>query len=132
MTSREELLAQIEEIATQLVAAADQLKRATLTSFTEEELDPLQQHQDQLMARLIELDAMYRMHYSEHAPQADHASTRIKKLLDQFQRLNDAFLDNVRRAKGVIQFESDLFRKTTRPVDEITRRFSEATEEERE
>ncbi len=125
MTSREELLIQMEEIASQLVVEAEQLKKLTLNSFTEQEIDPMQQHQEQLIARLIELDASYRMHYGEHASHTDPALARIKAHLDKFQMLNDLFVENVRRAKGVIQFESEMFHKTTKSLDEMSQRLGE-------
>lgn len=124
MRSREELLDQMEEIAKQLVLDAEQLKRMTLNSFTEQEIDPMQQHQEQLIARLIETDAAYRMHYGEQASHTDHVLGRIKKLLDQFQTLNDTFVENVHRTKGVIQFESDRL-KTMKPLDELSQRLSD-------
>ncbi len=128
MATQDELLLQLETIASNLVANARQLQQVSSQICTQEELTPLQEEQDSLVARLVEIDAAFHLELSGgDADPSLPVMQRIEKRLQEFQTLNNGFVANVRTHQNLIQFESELYENPDKSIEAVRERYTTKT-----
>lgn len=106
MDMHEEILSRMEKILNQLIVTAEKLKDLSQHVTSEDELRPLQEKQEDLIAKLLETDEEFNKALKGKTKYYQSSSrTRIGEKLDYFQKLNTNFLENLGSSRGLIQFE---------------------------
>ena len=103
MKSFESTIKEMNQLLTDLVQVATQLYQASLQVINEEELVALQQTQEELLKQLETVDHHLHQHYHYQVEPAMHE--HFHQQLQQFQQLNQEFLQNLATSHGLIQFE---------------------------
>ena len=103
MKSLQHYVDQMDQLLVELVQVATQLRDMSLKVISEEELAPLQKHQESLLAQLESVDQKIRAEY----PHQINASLqeKVHRQLQVFQLLNQEFIQNLSTSHGLIQFE---------------------------
>src|SRR5262249_19126981 len=102
MDSLKQYIDQMHQLLDQLIETAKNLRDASKRVFSEEELAPLQKHQEDVLHHLEQIDqALHRFGEAE-IPAATHEQFHAK--LIQFQELNQEFINNLNNSHGLIQF----------------------------
>lgn len=103
MKSFQQNLQQMHKLLDELIQCSKKLKDLSFQVISEEELDPLQKHQEELLLKIEALDQELHQHHSKEFTEKVHAELHQK--LKTFQELNKAFIENLRTSHGLIQFE---------------------------
>lgn len=103
MKSLQQYVNQMDHLLHELIQTATKLRDASLQVISEEELNPLQRRQEDLLSQLETVDQQMKEHYRH---QIDHAvQERFHAQLQVFQQLNQEFVQNLNASHGIIQFE---------------------------
>lgn len=103
MKSLQHYVNQMDHLLHELIQNATKLRDASLQVISEEELNPLQKRQEDLLSQLEAVDQQMKEHYHH---QIDNAmQERFHLQLQTFQQLNQEFVQNLNASHGIIQFE---------------------------
>lgn len=103
MKSPQQYKDQMNQLLVELVHVATELRDMSLKVISEEELAPLQKHQENLLAELEKVDKKIKAHYPL---QVDNSlQDKVHHQLEVFQELNHEYVKNLKSAKGVAKFE---------------------------
>lgn len=106
MPTPDEILLEMDQILDELIKTAERLRDLSIQVFEEEELVKLQQTQEKMVTKLLSLDEAFQTAYKEHPVKKESPiRAQIDKKIDEFQRLNAAFIENVKESHGILQFE---------------------------
>lgn len=106
MEKANDILAKMDVLLDKLVKNAEELKTISYHVISEEELAPLQLSQEQLIADLVKLDLeLDAMTHHKKLEEASPVRSRIRDKLTKFQSLNQNFIDNLAKTRGLIHFE---------------------------
>lgn len=103
MKSLKHYMDRMDHLMDELVQVATQLRDMSLKVISEEELAPLQKHQEGLLAELEEVDQKIRANYPHLVDAA--LQEKVQTQLHLFQRLNQEYIKNLSASRGLIQFE---------------------------
>lgn len=93
----------MNHLLNELIQVAAQLRDMSLQVIAEEDLAPLQKHQEDLLMQLENTDQQLQRSYG---PQLDGATREgFHNQLQTFQQLNQEFIQNLSASHGLIQFE---------------------------
>lgn len=111
MEQAKKILDDMETLLDRLIESAKKLLTLSQQVIEEDELTSLQQHQEVLLENLIQKDADF--HKLPNISQATLISLRrkIDTKIDDFQKLNADFLENLNKAHGLIQFNKGHLKK---------------------
>lgn len=93
----------MNQLLDELIDNAKKLKDVSKQVISEEELVPLQRRQEELFEHLENMDAALHKEFSNEIPAAQHK--KIHDKLEEFQKINQEFVNNLRSSHGLIQFE---------------------------
>jgi hypothetical protein len=112
----DEILHFMDGLLIELIENAKKLNERSLQVIAEEELTTLQETQETLFNSLLEADENLHAQHPElkHFP-ASKLQVEVNKKLDQFQELNQTFIENLKSSHGIIQFESEPPKKPKPP-----------------
>lgn len=101
MTKDKSTLDQMDQLLDQLLDTAQKLWDLAKKPFDENELGKLQDKQEDLVNQLTDLDVIYKT--EKHYENVHHhqVRTRIDHKIEEFQRLNDAFIETLRETQGL-------------------------------
>ncbi len=116
MKSLQHYIAQMMQLLTDLVQNAEKLRDVSRQVISEEELSPLQKHQQELLGQLEQTDSIMQKYYPNQIDSATHQLFHEK--LHAFHLLNQEFIQNLNASHGLIQFELRHLRGNERE-DEI-------------
>lgn len=103
MKSQKQYVEQMDQLLSELVQVATQLRDMSLKVISEEELAPLQKHQEKLLGELESVDEKIKGNYP---PQIEASiKEKVHLQLQKFQQLNQEFIQNLNASKGLIQFD---------------------------
>lgn len=102
MTNPDKILQEMEGILKELISTAEQLKQISTQVVSEEDISPLQISQQELLEKLEEMDQEYQK-LTKGA--ASPAKLKFEEMLNYFEKLNSAFIENIRKSSGLIEFE---------------------------
>lgn len=103
MTSLQSYIDQMNQLFTELIQVATQLRDMSLQVISEEDLAPLQKHQEELVSQLEKIDQNIESHYKHQLSLA--MREQFHQQLQVFQQLNQEFIQNLNASHGLIQFE---------------------------
>jgi len=103
MKSLQHYMDHMDLLLAELVKVATQLRDMSLKVISEEELAPLQKHQESLLAQLESVDQKIRANYPHQVNAA--LQEKVHQQLQAFQQLNQEFIQNLNTSHGLIQFE---------------------------
>lgn len=103
MKSLQYYIDQMNQLLSELVQVATQLRDMSLQVISQEDLAPLQKHQEELLNQLENADQQLQKYYRQQV----EAVTRenFHQQLKVFQTLNQEFIQNLNTSHGLIQFE---------------------------
>lgn len=104
MQQAEKILSEMESLLDNLIESARKLLALSKQVIEEDELMQLQQEQEELLSRLIEKDAEFHKVSSSTREKLLPARVKIDAKIDEFQKLNSEFVENINTAHGLIQF----------------------------
>lgn len=104
MPTSDKILEQMDSILDQLLQTAKTLKGLSRQVVATRELTNLQKSQEKLVEQLTALDAAFQK-ANKHKPKPSPLHTQIAKKLATFQSLNTGFIDNLKIAHGLLDFE---------------------------
>jgi NH3-dependent NAD+ synthetase len=93
----------MKNLLEELVQNAQKLKDLSQRVISEEELSPLQEHQQKLLQELEKVDSYLQQHHPNQMDKNEHKL--FHEQLHQFHRLNQEFIQNLNASHGLIQFE---------------------------
>ena len=100
-------LSQLENALEELVLTASSLAQLVKEGALEEQIIPLQEKQEALVARVIQLDATLQLGCTEAVDQYNLRLARIQEKLTEFQAHNQEFIEQLRRSKNIILFDKE-------------------------
>jgi hypothetical protein len=103
MKSLQHYVDQMNQLLSELIQVATQLRDMSLQVIAEEDLAPLQKKQEDLLAQLESTDQQLQQNYRHQLTGA--IQDKIHKQLQTFQQLNQEFIQNLNTSHGLIQFE---------------------------
>ncbi len=103
MKSLKQHVEQMDQLLNELVIVATQLRDLSLKVISEEELAPLQMHQEELLAKLESVDQKIKGNYPHQTDAV--VQEKIHRQLQTFQQLNQEYIQNLNASHGLIQFE---------------------------
>lgn len=103
MKSLKQHVEHMDQLLNELVQVATQLRDLSLKVISEEELAPLQMHQEELLAKLESVDQKIKGNYPHETDAA--VQEKIHRQLQTFQQLNQEYIQNLNASHGLIQFE---------------------------
>ncbi len=106
MEKVESLLKQMNEILKQLVLNAETLAQLTSQVVSEEEIQPFQLRQEELIEQLksLEVNSPKKLNDLSLKPY-EELNKSIEEKIINFRKFNDVMIENLSRSKGVIAFE---------------------------
>ena len=107
MPDLEDPLSQLENALEELVLTASSLAQLVKEGALEEQIIPLQEKQEALVARVIQLDATLQLGCTEAVDQYNLRLARIQEKLTEFQAHNQEFIEQLRRSKNIILFDKE-------------------------
>jgi len=107
MSDTEDPLSQMNEALDELLETARSLAQLTTEGVDDEQIIPLQEKQETLVARVIQLDSALQMGCNDSQGQYDLRLARVQEKLTEFQTLNREFVEQMRRNKNIILFDAD-------------------------
>lgn len=114
MQKVEEILAQMDSLLDLLIDNAKSLLGISQRVIAEEELIPLQKRQKELLDQLVAKDETFHRAIGSSNNYQSPLRNRINAKLDQFERLNASFIENITSTHGLIQFEKNKIKKTAK------------------
>jgi len=102
MINAQELLAEMDHTLTLLLENAEKLLRISLTRANEKELSTLQEIQESLVDKLVNLDRSLEEHAFDSVERE-----KINERLKRFESLNQQFIENYMGSHGLINFNSE-------------------------
>lgn len=104
MQTPEKILNEMDSILTELIVTAEKLINITSQVISKEELGALQESQNGIVKHLIGLDNAFKQAYKGQ-PTGKNKELRdsIEKKLDQFEKLNNSFIENLSSTHSVLQ-----------------------------
>lgn len=124
MASAEVVLTQMDETLDQLIAIASELKELSKGTVVAEQLEKLQEQQEGLIAELCRLDALVHADDGQGIPKGSKIWARVEDKMTAFSELNEAFIENVRVRKGLIQFEMQQIKKSRKAVAKMRESYT--------
>jgi len=112
MQKVEKILSEMDELLDAIIDNALELLNMSRRVIAEEELEPLQQHQQELVNSLLEKDETFQKICPP--PIEEYQSplrNTINEKLDKFKKINTEFIDNIMNMQGLIQFEKGKIKK---------------------
>lgn len=103
MKSLEHSIEQMSQLLSELIQVATQLRDMSLQVISEEDLTPLQKHQENLLSQLESIDQQIQANY--HHQLTTSTQEQFHNQLQIFQQLNQEFIQNLGNSHGLIQFE---------------------------
>lgn len=103
MKSLQHYVNQMDHLLHELIQNATKLRDVSLQVISEEELNPLQKRQEDLLSQLETVDQQMKEHYHHQIDSA--MQERFHLQLQTFQQLNQEFVQNLNASHGIIQFE---------------------------
>lgn len=106
MQAVEKILKEMDSTLDLLIENAEKLQEISRRVIAQEELTPLQKKQEELISKLMEMDAKFYNEYPKEA-KSYHSDKRdsVADKLEKFQVLNAKFVNNITSRQGLIQFE---------------------------
>ena len=108
MQRAEKILNEMESLLDNLIESARKLLALSKQVIEEEELMSLQQEQEELLARLIKKDSEFHQLSSQVREKLMSTRLNIDAKIDEFQKLNSEFVENINIAHGLIRFENSI------------------------
>lgn len=106
MAVENEILVKMGSILDQLIAISERMNQLTTQVISEDELNALQTQQSEWMNQLVELDEKcHQLPSSQIKPENAFLRERNSEKIAQFEKLNNAFIENIASAHGIIHFE---------------------------
>ncbi|MCB1136819.1 MAG: hypothetical protein KDK78_11165 [Chlamydiia bacterium] len=124
MAAKKQLLNEMELAAAELVVVAKDLYNCSKGALAEEELNTLQSRQEELIQKLVALDAS--LTEAGGVSEDEEAWGRVRDALDEFQNYNQQFISNVNVRKGLVQFDLANVRKSRRFLSEMKSTYGKA------
>ena len=110
MPMPDEILIEMDHILDQLIKTAEQLRDLSIQVFEEDELEKLQQAQELMVTKLVDLDDAFKVACKGHPFKKENPiRARIDQKIDEFQNINSNFIENVKESHTVI--DSDKKKK---------------------
>lgn len=109
MKSLQYYVEQMTQLLADLVQNAEKLRDVSRQVISEEELSPLQKHQQELLGQLEQTDSNMQRYYPNQLDSATHQLFHAQ--LHAFHILNQEFIQNLNASHGLIQFELRHLRK---------------------
>ena len=103
MKSLQYYVDRMHQLLTELIQVATQLRDMSFQVISEENLEPLQKRQVDLLSQLESVDQQIQGNYRDQMSAA--AQTYYHNQLQIFQQLNQEFIHNLNESHGLIQFE---------------------------
>ena len=103
MKSLQYCVDRMNQLLTELIQVATQLRDMSFQVISEEDLEPLQKRQVDLLSQLESVDQQIQGNYRDQMAAA--AQTYYHNQLQIFQQLNQEFIHNLNESHGLIQFE---------------------------
>ncbi|WP_154017773.1 hypothetical protein [Candidatus Protochlamydia phocaeensis] len=100
---------QMKQLFEELIQTATKLRDVSRQVISEEELAPLQAHQQDLLKELEKVDTLIQENYPNLMDAATHH--HFHDQLQRFQFLNQEFIQNLNASHGLIQFELSRLRE---------------------
>ena len=117
MKSAKEIVSGMETLVEEIVKTAEQLREMSCIKIVEDELNILQERQEYLIERLLELNVQYE---DDSKGKGNSSSIdKIQERLADFERLNQAYIENLQVRRGLIQFELEDNQRTRQVLDEV-------------
>lgn len=105
MKADEEILIKMEQLVDELLSNAKALREISSQVAPEEEIAALQKKQHTYIRELVTLEKAFREKHNISSEEAQlPISSRIRDKLQQFQKMNEAFIENVNANQGTIHF----------------------------
>ncbi|MBA3722438.1 MAG: hypothetical protein H0W88_08545 [Parachlamydiaceae bacterium] len=102
MEALHESINRMNSLLDELVKISRQLRDVSKQVISEEELLPLQKHQEDLLKQIEKIDEVLNQYEREIEPSIHN---QFHKKLAEFQALNQEFISNLTSSHGVIQFD---------------------------
>lgn len=100
MATQHDILQEMDKILEQLVKTAEKLCVLSKQGFEEDELVKLQKAQEQMVNKLTTLDDAFK-NVSSNGSTEPILRERIDQKIEEFQRLNTTFIDNIKTTHGL-------------------------------
>lgn len=112
MQQAEKILGEMESLLDSLIESAKKLLALSKQVIDEEELTRLQEEQEILLSKLVDKDGEF--HLLPNASDQELMPKRLKidGKIDQFQKLNADFVENINTTHGLIQFDKKHSKKS--------------------
>lgn len=110
MKSLQDCVDEMNKLLGELIQVATQLRDMSLQVISEEDLAPLQKHQEDLLSKIEAIDRQIQENYRHQLNSAMHEM--LHSPLQTFQQLNQEFIQNLRASHGLIQFEFHRLEET--------------------
>ncbi|HEV8052348.1 MAG TPA: hypothetical protein VGP47_07630 [Parachlamydiaceae bacterium] len=108
MQQAEKILSEMGNLLDRIIESARKLLALSKQVIEEDELMRLQQEQEELLSSLIDKDAQFQKTSSAAREKLMPARLKIDGKIDEFQKLNSEFVENINTAHGLIQFGNDV------------------------
>lgn len=120
MSKPSTIVLELEKVVDELVSNAKELKELSTRSTSEEELSPLQGHQEKLIKKLKSVNTAITKQFKKGIGNGDGSVwARVEKKLEMFQNYNEQFISNLSVLKGLIHFEIQDIKKTRQSVAKL-------------
>jgi HD superfamily phosphohydrolase len=103
MKSLQHYVDHMNQLLKELIQVATQLRDMSFQVISEEDLEPLQKQQEDLLSQLEMTDQQIQGNYRDQIETKTQAY--FHNQLEIFQQLNQEFVQNVNSSQGLIQFE---------------------------
>lgn len=103
MESLMQLVEKMYHLLDDLIKIANKIKSLSEKVVLEEELKPLQASQNDLLDQLVVLQTELQSYDPSLISSEIHA--QFHKKLEEFQKLNQEFINNIKNSQGIIQFD---------------------------
>jgi hypothetical protein len=107
MKSLQYYIDHMNQLLSELIQIATQLRDMSFQVISEEDLAPLQKRQEELLTQLEDIDQQLQKNYRHQLSTA--MEEQIHNQLQTFQQLNQEFIQNLSTSHGLIQFELHRF-----------------------
>jgi hypothetical protein len=105
------ILNEMGHLLDKLISGAENLLELSQQVIPEEEFVKLQDHQEELLGKLIEKDQALHSHKDLLNPSLQTMRKEIDRKIDLFQKLNTDFVEKISAAHGLIHFDSTGVKK---------------------
>jgi hypothetical protein len=109
MKSLQHYIDEMNRLLKELIEISTKLRDVSRQVISEEELAPLQKHQQVLLGELEKVDLVIQESYRHQIDSVTHQ--HFHDQLHHFQMLNQEFIQNLHTNHGLIQFESSHLRE---------------------